>query len=347
MHIGVDVGGTKIEIIVIDSSATELYRQRIAAPSGSYADTLSAINHLVARAEAQLGRAQTIGIGMPGSICAQTQRVHNSNSTWINGQHFKSDIERLLSRDIDIENDANCFVLSEVNDGAAVDSSSVFGAILGTGCGAGLWINGDLVTGANGLGGEWGHNPLPFPTFFGSRSHEAEQSILLDHFDGVDKNGLNPVSIYAHKEAIFHQVDSIDACEYPGPLCYCGKRGCIESWISGSGFTDDYARLYKQTLSAPEIISLAKTGKTEALAVVNRYYERVAKSLAQVINIIDPDVIVLGGGMSNIDALYSEVPKRWHKYIFSSQSTTRLVKAKHGDSSGVRGAASLFRRISQ
>ena len=347
MHIGIDVGGSKIEIIVIDNSGNELFRQRIVAPSGSYENTLMAINDLVVEAEVQLGRAQTIGIGMPGSISAHSQKVQNSNSTWINGQRFKPDIEQLLCRNIDIENDANCFVLSEARDGAAIGSNSVFGVILGTGCGGGLWVNGDLVIGANSLGGEWGHNPLPFPTFFGSHSHEAEQSILLDHFDGVDKNGVKPASIYAHKEAIFHQVDSIDACEYPGPLCYCGKRGCIESWISGSGFTDDYARLYKQTLSAPEIISLAKTGKTEALAVVNRYYERVAKSLAQVINIIDPEVIVLGGGMSNIDALYSEVPKRWHKCIFSCQSTTRLVKAKHGDSSGVRGAASLFRRVSQ
>ncbi|MFT6342031.1 MAG: putative NBD/HSP70 family sugar kinase [Glaciecola sp.] len=347
MHIGIDVGGSKIEIIVIDNSGNELFRQRIVAPSGSYKNTLMAINDLIVEAEVQLGRAQTIGIGMPGSICAHSQKVQNSNSTWINGQRFKPDIEQLLCRNIDIENDANCFVLSEARDGAAIGSNSVFGVILGTGCGGGLWVNGGLVIGANSLGGEWGHNPLPFPTFFGSHSHEAEQSILLDHFDGVDKNGVKPASIYAHKEAIFHQVDSIDACEYPGPLCYCGKRGCIESWISGSGFMNDYERLYKQQLSAPEIISLAQSGKTEALAAVNRYYERVAKSLAQVINIIDPEVIVLGGGMSNIDELYSEVPKRWHKYIFSTQSVTRLVKAKHGDSSGVRGAASLFRRMSK
>ena len=344
MHIGVDVGGSKIEIIVIDSNADELYRRRIVAPLGNYKSTLMAISDLVLEAEARLGGSRTLGIGMPGSICADTQKVQNSNSTWINGKYFKTDIEHLLCRSIDIENDANCFVLSEVCDGAAAGSTSAFGVILGTGCGGGLWVNGDLVTGANGLGGEWGHNPLPFPSFFRSRSHEAEQAVLLDHFDGVDKNEVTSTSVYAHKEAIFHQVDSIDACEYPGPLCYCGKRGCIESWISGSGFMNDYQRLYKQQLSAPEIIRLAQSGKTEALAVVNRYYERVAKSLAQVINIVDPEVIVLGGGMSNIDELYDEVPKRWHKYVFSTQSITRLIKAKHGDSSGVRGAASLFRR---
>lgn len=348
MHIGIDVGGSKIEIIVIDISGDELCRKRILAPLGSYKKTLAAINDLVAEAEANFCRAQSIGIGIPGSICTHTQRVQNSNSTWINGQFFKRDIEQLLSRQIEVENDANCFVLSESTDGAAVNSESVFGVILGTGCGGGLWMNGALVVGANGLGGEWGHNPLPFPTFFASHSHEAEQSILLDHFDGVDNKAdhyrVKPSQIYAHKEAIFHQVDSIDACEYPGPLCYCGKRGCIESWISGTGFMNDYERLYKHHLSAPEIIHLAKRGETEALAILNRYYERVAKSLAQVINVIDPEVIVLGGGMSNIDELYTEVPKRWHKYIFSTQSETKLVKAIHGDSSGVRGAAFLFRR---
>jgi predicted NBD/HSP70 family sugar kinase len=346
LHIGIDVGGSKIEIIVIESNGDELYRQRIAAPKGSYKITLAAINSLVVEAEVKFGRAQTIGIGIPGSICSKSQKVQNSNSTWINGESFKKDIEHLLSREIDVENDANCFVLSESTDGAGIDSKSVFGVILGTGCGGGLCINEALVVGANGLGGEWGHNPLPFPTFFASHSHEAEQSILLDHFDGVDKNKVKPSSIYAHKESIFHQVDSIDACEYPGPLCYCGKRGCVESWISGTGFMNDYERLYKHQLSAPEIISLAKSGKTEALAVLNRYYERVAKSLAQVINVIDPEVIVLGGGMSNIDELYREVPKRWLKYIFSTQSITRLEKAKYGDSSGVRGAAFLFRRRS-
>ncbi len=345
MHIGIDVGGTKIEIIAINENGEELYRHRILSPLDDYQKTLAAINGLIVETETKLGPAQGIGIGIPGSICTRTQRVKNSNSTWINGEPFKQDIEQLLGREIIVENDANCFVLSEVNDGAASNAQSVFGVILGTGCGGGLWLNGKLIIGANGLGGEWGHNPLPFPTYFASLAQEAEASILLDHFDGVDPSKITtPSSIYCHKEPIVHGVDSIDACEYPGPLCYCGKRGCIETWISGSGFTRDYERVNKVRLSSRDIIRLARKGETEAIAIANRYYERVAKSLAQVINIIDPDIIVLGGGMSNIDELYNEVPKRWHKYVFSTQSETQLVKAKYGDSSGVRGAAFLTRQ---
>lgn len=344
MHIGIDVGGTKIEIIAINEGGEELYRHRILSPLDNYQKTLTAISDLIVEAEAKLGSAQGVGIGIPGSICTRTQRVKNSNSTWINGEPFKQDIEQLLGREVTVENDANCFVLSEATDGAASHVQSAFGVILGTGCGGGLWLDGKLIVGANGLGGEWGHNPLPFPTYFASFAQEAEESILLDHFDGVDKNKLVTSSIYRHKEPIVHRVDSIDACEYPGPLCYCGKRGCVETWISGSGFTRDYERVAKVRLSSRDIIRLARKGNTQAIAVVNRYYERVAKSLAQIINIIDPDIIVLGGGMSNINELYSEVPKRWHKYVFSTQSETQLVKAKYGDSSGVRGAAFLSRR---
>ncbi len=341
MYIGIDLGGTKTEIICLDDRGEELYRHRVLSPRDNYQNTLLTIKSLINIAEDKLGKTGTVGIGIPGSICRQTHTVINSNSTWINGQPLQKDLEKILERDICVENDANCFALSEARDGIASNRDIVFGVIIGTGCGGGVVIDGKIKSGLHGTGGEWGHNPLPFPKLFGGIPED-----LLQHFSHGKTTRQS--SIYQNKSDIDYGVSTIEENEYPGPLCYCGKRGCIETWISGTGFLNDYQRNYAQgnmgsdVLSAESIIALAANGDANAMATLYRYCERVAKSLAQIINIIDPDVIVLGGGMSNVNLIYKEVPKRWDKYIFSTQSNTELLKAKHGDSSGVRGAAMLW-----
>ncbi len=341
MYIGIDLGGTKTEIICLDDQGEELYRHRVLSARDNYQNTLLTIKSLINNAEKNLGKTGKVGIGIPGSICRQTHTVINSNSTWINGQLLQKDLEAILERDICIENDANCFTLSEANDGVATNKSSVFGVILGTGCGGGIIIDGKIQAGLHGAGGEWGHNPLPFPKILGGIPED-----LLRHFSY--SQAAHQSFIYQGKAAINYSVSTVEENEYPGPLCYCGKRGCIETWISGTGFVNDYRRNYMQGdverkgLSAEFIVALANKGDADAMATLYRYCERVAKSLAQIINVIDPDIIVLGGGMSNVDIIYKEVPKRWDKYIFSTQSNTGLLKAKHGDSSGVRGAAMLW-----
>lgn len=298
MRIGIDLGGTKIEGIAIDHKGNECFRKRINSPQGHYQNTLTAIGGLVNEIETYVKEKCTVGIGIPGTISPQTGLVKNSNSTWLIGQPLKKDLESLLQRDVRIENDANCFVVSEATDGSAQDANIVFGVIIGTGTGGGVYIRGQSIIGANAIAGEWGHNPLPWPT----------------------------------KE------------ELPGRDCYCGKQGCIETWLSGTGFAleyKEYNNLEKQ-IGAKEIISLANSGDKTAQAALQRYEDRLAKSLASIINVIDPDVIVLGGGMSNIQSLYKNVPKLLEKYVFSDHVVTKLVSPKHGDSSGVRGAAWLW-----
>lgn len=225
--------------------------------------------------------------------------VKNANSIWLIGQALKTDLESLLKREIRIENDANCFVVSEATDGAAKNAEIVFGVIIGTGTGGGIYIRGQSIIGANAIAGEWGHNPLPWP---------------------IQK-------------------------EFSGRKCYCGKHGCIETWLSGTGFANDHQEHHqlKEPISAKEIILLAEAGDEKAQASLQRYEERLAKSLASIINVIDPDVIVLGGGMSNVQSLYKNVPKLWDQYVFSDHVTTKLVPPVHGDSSGVRGAACLWK----
>ena len=298
MRIGIDLGGTKIEGIALDANGNELFRKRIDSPQGNYQNTLKAITNLVNEIEIQVKTKCTIGIGIPGTISPQTKLVKNANSTWLIGEALKKDLESLLQRDVRIENDANCFVVSEAIDGAAKDAEIVFGVIIGTGTGGGIFIRGQSIIGANAIAGEWGHNPLPWPT----------------------------------------------TNELPGRTCYCGKQGCIETWLSGPGFSKDHQDNNKLEvlISAEEIISLVNDGDETALASLHRYEERLAKSLASIINVIDPDVIVLGGGMSNIQSLYQNVPKLWDQYIFSDHVETKLVPPKHGDSSGVRGAAWLW-----
>jgi len=297
MRIGIDLGGTKIEGIALDDAGEELFRKRINSPQGDYQNTLNAIADLIKEIEKTTQDKGTVGIGIPGTISPQTGLVKNSNSTWLIGHALKTDLESLLQRKIRIENDANCFVVSEATDGAAKGAEIVFGVIIGTGTGGGVFVRGRSIVGANAIAGEWGHNPLPWPT----------------------------------QE------------ELPGRECYCGKQGCIETWLSGTGFANDHKEHnhLDKLIIAKEIVLLAKKGDKTAQASLQRYEERLAKSLASIINVIDPDVIVLGGGMSNIKSLYKNVPKLWGNYVFSDHVSTQLVSPRHGDSSGVRGAAWL------
>ncbi len=298
MRIGIDLGGTKIEGIALDNAGNELFRQRIDTPQGSYQNTITAITQLVLDIETQTQQTGSVGIGIPGTLSPKTGLVKNANSVWLIGHPLLTDLETQLKRKIRIENDANCFVVSEATDGAAKDAEIVFGVIIGTGTGGGIYVRGQSIIGANAIAGEWGHNPLPWP----------------------EKN------------------------ELPGSECYCGKHGCIETWLSGPGFAKEHQATnhLDSIISAKEIVSLAEQGNPSAQESIHRYAQRLAKSLASIINVIDPDTIVLGGGMSNIKQLYTLVPVIWDDYVFSDYVTTQLVAPKHGDSSGVRGAAWLW-----
>jgi fructokinase len=283
MRIGVDLGGTKIEAIALEGSR-EVLRRRVATPRGDYSATIAAVASLVS----ELGEG-TVGLGIPGALSRVTGLVKNANSTWLIGKPLKQDLEEALQREVRLENDANCFALSEATDGAGKGAEVVFGVILGTGVGGGIVVHGKVLTGPNAIAGEWGHNPLPAPT----------------------------------------------SQDLPLPACYCGRAGCIETYLSGPGLARDYEQATGKRLSAEEIVSFGD----EALA---RYEARLARALASVINVLDPDVIVLGGGMSNVARLYTEVPRLWSKHVFSDHVATRLVRNAHGDSSGVRGAAWLW-----
>lgn len=300
LRFGIDVGGTKIEIRALDGEGNEAYRQRIATPQSSYKDTVAAIAGLVRTAEAALGQAGTVGIATPGAVSFKTGLIKNANSTCLNGQPLVTDLQAELHREIRIENDANCFALSEATDGAAANANGghaiVFAVILGTGVGGGIAVNGKVLTGRNGIGGEWGHNPLPWP--------QPE--------------------------------------ELPGNTCYCGRVGCIETWLSGPGLARHFQQHSNRSLSAAEIAKQAMRGDLACEQAMRQYEDRLARALASIINVIDPDVIVLGGGLSNIARLYENVPRQWAKYVFSDQVDTRLVPPRFGDSSGVRGAAWLW-----
>ena len=294
MRIGVDLGGTKIEAIVLDDGGQTRERRRIPSPQGDYSATIRAIVELVA---SLAGADQAaVGVAIPGSVSPATGRIKNANSTWLIGHAMDRDLAEALGCPVRLANDADCFALSEAVDGAAAGAAHVFGVIVGTGCGGGLVIGGRPVSGPNAIVGEWGHNPLPWPQ---------------------DE-------------------------ERPGPQCYCGKRGCIETWLSGPGLAADHLRTTGETLEAPQIAARAQAGDAECGATLARYMDRMARGLAGVINVLDPEVIVLGGGVSNIQALYKGVPARWGRYVFSDRVDTRLAQAMHGDSSGVRGAAWLW-----
>jgi fructokinase len=295
VRIGIDLGGTKIELIALDSGGAERFRRRIDTPCGEYEATLEAIVRLVADAEAVVGPS-TVGLGMPGVVSPATGLVKNANSTWLNGRPLKEDLAERLGRPVRLANDANCFALSEATDGAGAGAFCVFGVIVGTGTGGGLVIDGRVLVGANAIAGEWGHNPLPWP----------------------------------------------ERDEWPGPPCYCGRTGCIETFLSGPGLARDYERAAGIRLAPEAIVQAAAGGETQARAALSRYESRTARALASIINVFDPDAIVLGGGMSNIGSLYEQVPKLWEAFVFSDRVVTPLVRAAHGDSSGVRGAAWLW-----
>jgi fructokinase len=295
MRIGIDLGGTKIEAIALDEEGSVLLRQRIATPRGDYEATVDAIARLVGNIEQRLQRKGTVGVGMPGTMSPATGLVKNANSTWLNGRAFADDLPRRLDRAVRFANDANCFTLSEATDGAAAGLNLVFGVILGTGVGGGIAVRSQVLNGCNGIAGEWGHNPLPWP----------------------------------------------ERGEWPGPSCYCGRSGCIETFLSGPGLTRDYVNAGGNEVAAVEIAARAERGDPQAKASLDRYVGRLARALASVINVLDPDAVVLGGGMSNMEMLYSAVPAQWSRFVFSDRVDTRLLRAAHGDSSGVRGAAWL------
>lgn len=340
MRIGIDLGGTKTEIIALhEDNGKELYRKRVPSPQ-TYVETIKNIARLVEEAESEMSQKGSVGVGIPGTVSTVTGAVKNANSVWLNGNKLDTDLETALGgRSVRVENDANCLAVSEATDGAGAGKKVVFAVIVGTGCGAGIAIDGKPLGGINGIGGEWGHNPLPLP-----RIHSLHPDQLLQTF--TEKNiGETPISAtYAHKESPVYFTDDPHLNEYPGPQCYCGKRGCIERWISGPGFKEDYNRVTGELLSTHDIVAHAQRGEAAALAALDRYYDRFARAISGVINILDPDIVVVGGGMSNVAALYHEVPKLWDRYIFSDTVETSLVQARFGDSSGVRGAAWLWNK---
>jgi fructokinase len=297
MRIGVDVGGTKIEAIALDAKGIELQRIRVATPKGDYAGTIATVAGLVHELEKATGQTGTVGVGIPGTIVAATGLVKNANSTWLNGQPLQRDLSLALSREVRCANDANCFAISEATDGAARDFEVVFGIILGTGCGGGISINGRIHAGPNGLGGEWGHTPLPWAT----------------------------------------------AQELPGMLCYCGRHGCLETWISGTGFEWDFARVTSRNLRGAEIVAAAEAGDDEANEALDRLIDRMARGLSTVVNVLDPDAIVIGGGLSNLGRLYDgSLSARLRDCGFGGGVETPILRNLHGDSGGVRGAAWLW-----
>jgi fructokinase len=296
MRIGIDLGGTKIEALALGADGRELSRRRVPTPHGDYRACLEAIRALVAEAERATGETGSLGIGIPGAISPATGLVKNGNSTWLNGHPLDQDLAGLLGRPVKVENDANCFAVSEAVDGAGADTGVVFGAILGTGVGSGIAINRKPLTGRHSIGGEWGHNPLPWPALE----------------------------------------------EMPGPACFCGRRGCIEQWVAGPAMSADHRRATGEAKAPSEIMAAAAGGDTEAEATYQRYVERLARALAHVVNILDPDVIVLGGGMGNIARLYDDLPRLMPPFVFSDVFTTPIRPPVHGDSSGVRGAAWLW-----
>ncbi|WP_260295354.1 ROK family protein [Sedimenticola hydrogenitrophicus] len=296
MRIGVDLGGTKIEALALDERGQRLTRRRIPTPAGDYRATLLAVAGLIQRIEQETGRRGTVGIGTPGSLSPASELIRNANSTCLNGNPLQQDLERLLERPVRLANDADCFALSESIDGAGQGYASVFGVIIGTGVGGGIVINGSLISGANRIAGEWGHNPLPWP----------------------------------------------GTAEQPGAACYCGKRGCIETFLSGAGLAADYHRETGVSISAAALSERLAQQEQAAQRVMARYEDRLARSLAAVINLLDPEAIILGGGLSNVARLYQQVPRVWTDYIFSDVVRTRLLPPRHGDASGVRGAAWLW-----
>ncbi|HEX3059034.1 MAG TPA: ROK family protein [Usitatibacter sp.] len=295
-RIGVDLGGTKIEAAALDAAGRIAHRRRVGTPAGRYEATIASIVELVGAVEEDLGSRASIGVATPGARSLVDGRMKNANSTCLNGRPLKEDLERALGREIRMANDANCFALSEAIDGAGRGARSVFGVILGTGVGGGIVLDGRVVTGANAIAGEWGHNPLPLP----------------------------------------------EAADLPLPHCYCGRRGCIETYLSGPALAADFAKDSGERREAVDIARAAEENDPPSDSAMRRYERRLARSLGGVINVLDPDVIVLGGGLSNIGRIYANVTRLCKEFVFSDDLRTRIVPPAHGDSSGVRGAAWLW-----
>lgn len=295
-RIGIDLGGTKIEGLLIDLDGRELARKRIKTPRHDYEGTLRDLRALVESLEADAGRHASVGLGMPGSISPRTGLGQNANSTWLNGKPFATDLAAALERPVRVANDANCFALSEAVDGAGAGARSVFGVILGTGTGGGFVINQHIVDGPNGTGGEWGHMPLPWS----------------------------------------------EADEHPGDLCFCGRRGCMEKWVAGPALEADHTRVTGAALSGSEIASLAQAGDAAAAATLERHASRLARGLALIVNVADPDVIVLGGGLSRLGHLYEVLPGKMEPWILSDRPSVTIKPPVWGDAGGVRGAAWLW-----
>lgn len=296
MRLGIDLGGTKIEIIALADDGREMRRQRIPTPQGDYMATLMAVAGLVEEAESRLGQRGSVGIGIPGAESLASGLIKNANSTCLIGKPLKRDLQALLQREVRLANDANCFALSEAIDGSGRDASVVFGIILGTGVGGGIVVNQRVLSGANAIAGEWGHNPLPL----------------------------------------------VSGDDLPMPSCYCGRRGCIETYLCGPALAADHCRHTGETLNAAEIDSRARAGDMACETTLQRYEERLGRALAGVINILDPQVIVIGGGLSNLQRLYANLPERCRPHVFSDVIYTKFLPPTHGDSSGVRGAAWLW-----
>jgi fructokinase len=296
MRIGVDLGGTKIEAARLSELGAIVARRRVPTPRNDYAGTLQAIAGLVAELRDGAGEPCSVGVGIPGAISPATGLVKNANSVWLIGKPIDRDLERVLGQPVRVANDANCFALSEARDGAGAGARVVFGVIVGTGTGGGLVVDGRAIEGRNRIGGEWGHNPLPWP----------------------------------------------EPAEWPGPPCYCGRTGCIETFLSGSGLVREYRTRTGVEIDAADIVLRSAGGDAAAEAALAAYEARMARALASVINVLDPDVIVLGGGLSNVGRLYAGVPRQWAPFVFSDRVDTPLARATHGDSSGVRGAAWLW-----
>lgn len=338
MRIGIDLGGTKTELICLnDTNGKELYRHRVPTPRNDYKTTLQNICDLVEQAETKLGKTGTVGVGIPGTVSTDTGRVKNANSTWLNGQELDKDLGDLLKRDIRTQNDANCLAVSEAVDGAGANREIVFAVIIGTGCGAGIAIRGRPHSGCNSIAGEWAHNPLPF-----QKIYQSEDSDLAGFFDHgrPAKDIINPV--YAHKRQPEYYATEPELAEFPGPQCYCGKKGCIETWISGPGFKQDHYRVTGEDISTHDIIAGVYKGDENCRASLDRYIDRMARALSGIINILDPDIVILGGGMSNVSELYKDLPVQMDRYVFSDTFKCDIVPARFGDSSGVRGAAWLW-----
>lgn len=297
MLIGFDIGGTKIEVCVIDNDGETRFKKRIATPQ-SYDEFVTIVAALITLAEESVGETCSVGIGLPGTVSPATDLIKNANCLFLNGKDLQADLQKKTGKQIKIANDANCFALSEAVDGAGQHGYVVFGAILGTGCGGGLVLDKKVWAGLNAIGGEWGHNPLPGYT--------------------AEKDG-------------------------PARACYCGRDNCIEQFISGTGFEKSYRQKTGQSLSAGDIIQLMRQNAPAATECYQEFIEHMARSFASVINLLDPDEIVLGGGLSNVDEIYRDLPEATLKYLFTDVATLHFRKAKYGDSSGIRGAAWLNR----